>query len=257
MARRLVRQIPCVRDRAREGTRRHGEPSRCRDRLRSAEDQSAARRDARTHRRDRWPFDRPRRREGDHKRKARRARSRRRHCGLRDGDRPPALDHPMIDAEMRALSVRVLDACRARKWMVATAESCTGGLVAGALTEIAGSSDVVDRGFVTYSNAAKMAMLGVPEATLRQHGAVSRQTAQAMASGAMARAEVDLTVAITGIAGPGGGTAEKPVGLVHFAVATKDGGLTHREKRYGDIGRSEVRRASVIEALNMLLEFAA
>jgi nicotinamide-nucleotide amidase len=162
----------------------------------------------------------------------------------------------MINAEMRALAVRVLDACRARKWMVATAESCTGGLVAGALTEIAGSSDVVDRAFITYSNAAKMAMLGVPETTLCQHGAVSRQTALAMASGALARADLDLTVAITGIAGPGGGTAEKPVGLVHFAVATKDGGLTHREKRYGDIGRSEVRRLSVIEALTMLLEQA-
>jgi nicotinamide-nucleotide amidase len=162
----------------------------------------------------------------------------------------------VIDAETRALSVRVLDACRARKWMLATAESCTGGLVAGALTEIAGSSDVVDRGFVTYSDAAKMAMLGVPEATLRQYGAVSRQTALAMASGALARAEVDLTVAITGVAGPGGGSAEKPVGLVHVATATKDGGLAHREKRYGEIGRAEVRRLSVIEALTMLLELA-
>ena len=162
----------------------------------------------------------------------------------------------MIDTETRALSVRVLDACRARKWMVATAESCTGGLVAGALTEIAGSSNVVDRGFVTYSNAAKMAMLGVPEPTLRQHGAVSRQTALAMASGALARADVHLTIAITGIAGPGGGSSEKPVGLVHLAVATRDGGLIHREKRYGDIGRSEIRRLSVIEALSMLLEQA-
>jgi nicotinamide-nucleotide amidase len=151
----------------------------------------------------------------------------------------------------------VLDACRARKWTLATAESCTGGLVAGALTEIAGSSDVVDRGFVTYSDAAKIAMLGVPEATLRQYGAVSRQTALAMASGALARADVDLAVAITGIAGPGGGSAEKPVGLVHFATATKDGGLAHREKRYGEIGRAEVRRLSVIEALTMLLELAA
>jgi nicotinamide-nucleotide amidase len=163
----------------------------------------------------------------------------------------------MIDAETRALSERVLDACRARKWMVATAESCTGGLVAGALTEIAGSSDVVDRGFVTYSNAAKMAMLGVSQATLRQHGAVSRQTALAMASGALARADVHLTVSITGIAGPGGGTTEKPVGLVHFAVATRDGGLVHCEKRYGDIGRCEVRRLSVVEALSMLLEQAS
>jgi len=162
----------------------------------------------------------------------------------------------MIDAETRALATRVLDACRARKWMIATAESCTGGLVAGALTEIAGSSDVVDRGFVTYSNAAKMAMLGVPEATLRQYGAVSRQTALAMASGALARADVHLTVSITGVAGPGGGTPEKPVGLVHFATATKDGGLVHREKRYGNIGRSEVRRLSVLEALTMLLDQA-
>jgi nicotinamide-nucleotide amidase len=162
----------------------------------------------------------------------------------------------MIDAETRALAMRVLDSCRDRKWIVATAESCTGGLVASALTEIAGSSDVVDRGFVTYSNAAKMQMLGVPEATLRQFGAVSRQTAQAMASGALARGNVDLTVAITGVAGPGGGSVEKPVGLVHFATATKDGGLVHREKRYGDIGRSEVRRLSVIEALTMLLEQA-
>jgi nicotinamide-nucleotide amidase len=162
----------------------------------------------------------------------------------------------VIDAETRALAERVLDACRARKWMLATAESCTGGLVAGTLTEIAGSSDVVDRGFVTYSDAAKMAMLGVPEATLRQYGAVSRQTALAMASGALARADVDLTVAITGIAGPGGGSPGKPVGLVHFATATKDGGLAHREKRYGEIGRAEVRRLSVIEALVMLLELA-
>jgi nicotinamide-nucleotide amidase len=162
----------------------------------------------------------------------------------------------VIDAQTQALSIRVLEACRARKWTLATAESCTGGLVAGALTEIAGSSDVVDRGFVTYSNPAKMAMLGVPEATLAAHGAVSRPTAEAMAQGALARAGVDLTVSITGIAGPGGGSADKPVGLVHFAAATRDR-LIHREKRYGDIGRSEVRRLSVIEALSMLLELAA
>ena len=161
----------------------------------------------------------------------------------------------MIDAEMRALAVRVLDACRARGWTVATAESCTGGLVAGALTEIAGSSDVVDRGFVTYSNAAKMAMLGVPETTLNLYGAVSRQTAEAMAQGALERSGVDLTVAITGVAGPGGGSAAKPVGLVHFAAASR-GRLNHRERRYGDIGRSEVRRLSVLEALDMLLEMA-
>ena len=163
----------------------------------------------------------------------------------------------MIDAGIRDLAERVLAACRARKWTVATAESCTGGLVAGALTEIAGSSDVVDRGFVTYSNAAKMELLGVPQATLTAHGAVSRETAQAMATGALARAPVHLTVAITGIAGPGGGSAEKPVGLVHFAAAAKDGRVIQREKRYGEIGRGPVRHASVIEALNLLLELAA
>lgn len=162
----------------------------------------------------------------------------------------------MIDAQTHSLAEQVLAAARARQWTVATAESCTGGLVAGALTEIAGSSDVVDRGFVTYSNAAKMALLGVPEATLAAHGAVSRQTAEAMASGALARAGTNLTVAITGVAGPGGGSPEKPVGLVQFAAAAKDGRLIHREKRYGDVGRSEVRRLSVIEALGMLLELA-
>jgi nicotinamide-nucleotide amidase len=162
----------------------------------------------------------------------------------------------VIDAQTRALAEQVLIAARARKWTIATAESCTGGLVAGALTEIAGSSDVVDRGFVTYSNAAKMALLGVPEATLAAHGAVSRQTAEAMARGALERAGADLTVAITGIAGPGGGSPEKPVGLVHFAAAAQDERLIDREKRYGDIGRSEVRRLSVLEALNMLLELA-
>ena len=163
----------------------------------------------------------------------------------------------MIDTETRALAERVLEACRARRWMIATAESCTGGLVAGALTEIAGSSDVVDRGYVTYSNGAKMTMLGVPEGTLQKFGAVSRQTAEAMAQGALARSSVNATVAITGIAGPGGGSAEKPVGLVHFAAAARDGRLVHREKRYGDIGRSEIRRLSVIEALGLLLELAA
>lgn len=162
----------------------------------------------------------------------------------------------MIDADVRALAVRVLDACRARGWTVATAESCTGGLVAGALTEIAGSSAVVDRGFVTYSNEAKAEMLGVPEATLAEYGAVSRPVAEAMAKGAISRSSVDLVVAITGVAGPGGGSPEKPVGLVHFAAAARDGRLIHREKRYGDVGRSEIRRASVIEALNMLLALA-
>jgi len=164
----------------------------------------------------------------------------------------------VIDAETRALAERVLNTCRARGWRLATAESCTGGLVAGALTEIAGSSDVIDRGFVTYSNAAKMAMLGVPEDTLEKFGAVSRQTAEAMANGALERAGVDLAVSITGIAGPGGGSATKPVGLVYFTAAVRNSQARIELKMlYGDIGRSEVRRRSVLDALNMLLELAA
>ena len=158
----------------------------------------------------------------------------------------------MIDDAIRHAAARVLDACRTHGLKVATAESCTGGLVAGALTEIPGSSDVLDRGFVTYSNAAKQAMLGVPASILERHGAVSRETADAMAAGALMMSNADLAVAITGIAGPGGGSAEKPVGLVHFAAAARDGLRLHREKRYGDVGRSAVRRAAVAEALTLL-----
>jgi nicotinamide-nucleotide amidase len=139
---------------------------------------------------------------------------------------------------------------------VATAESCTGGLVAGALTDIPGSSDVIDRGFVTYSNEAKRAMLGVKPTTLATFGAVSKETATAMAIGALEKAGVDLAVAITGIAGPGGATPGKPVGLVHFAVAARDGRIVHRETRFGAIGRSAVRQRSVVEALRMLMELA-
>jgi nicotinamide-nucleotide amidase len=154
-------------------------------------------------------------------------------------------------------ATRVLDACRARRLKLASAESCTGGLVAAALTEIPGSSDVFDRGFVTYSNAAKQSMLGVAAVTLERHGAVSRETAEAMAEGALAASQADLAVAVTGIAGPGGGGPDKPVGLVHFAAATRDGERLHREKRYGDIGRSKVRKAAVAEALAMLELLAA
>jgi nicotinamide-nucleotide amidase len=160
------------------------------------------------------------------------------------------LDH--TEAAARGL----IELCRARHLTVATAESCTGGLVAGAITAIAGSSEVLDRGFVTYSNAAKEAMLGVPAATLTAYGAVSRETAEAMAQGALARAPVDLAVAITGIAGPGGGSAEKPVGLVHFAAAARDGRISHREQRFGDIGRADIRRQSVLVALALLAELA-
>ncbi len=150
----------------------------------------------------------------------------------------------------------VLDACRTRGLKVATAESCTGGLVAGALTDIAGSSDVVDRGFVAYSNEAKEQMLGVHSETLRDAGAVSRETAQEMARGAIAHSDAHIAVAITGIAGPGGGSAEKPVGLVHFAAASRAGALVHTEMRYGDIGRGAVREKSVLQALVMLKAMA-
>jgi nicotinamide-nucleotide amidase len=150
----------------------------------------------------------------------------------------------------------LLDICRRKGLTIATAESCTGGLIAAILTEIPGSSDVVDRGFVTYRNAAKQAMLGVPAATIEAFGAVSRETAEAMAKGALTHSPADLAVSVTGIAGPGGGSAAKPVGLVHFAAATKSGTLIHREKRFGDIGRSQVRSASVVEALAMLRELA-
>jgi len=163
----------------------------------------------------------------------------------------------MSDPETQRAAAAVLETCKAKRLMIATAESCTGGLVAGALTDIAGSSAVVERGFVTYTNEAKQQMLGVPADTLERHGAVSRETAQAMASGVLAHAPADLAVAVTGIAGPGGGTESKPVGLVHFAAATRAGSLIHREQRYGDLGRAEVRRRSVLEALAMLSELAA
>ena len=158
--------------------------------------------------------------------------------------------------ELRAAATAVLEACRARGLKVATAESCTGGLVAGALTDIAGSSDVVDRGFVTYSNEAKQQMLGVPSAMLRDFGAVSRQTAEAMARGALGKADADIVVAITGIAGPGGGSADKPVGLVHFAAASRSGALAHHEMRYGDIGRAKCGRNRCLQALAMLRALA-
>lgn len=160
----------------------------------------------------------------------------------------------MADRETEAAATALLDLCKARKLMVATAESCTGGLVAGALTDIAGSSAVVDRGFVTYTNEAKQQMLGVQAETLNRFGAVSRETAEAMARGALGHANAEIVVSITGIAGPGGGSADKPVGLVHFAAASRGGRLIHRERRFGDIGRAEVRRLSVLEALAMLTE---
>ena len=156
----------------------------------------------------------------------------------------------------RAAAKHVLDLARARGLTIATAESCTGGLVAAALTDVAGSSDVVDRGFVTYSNAAKEAMLGVPSATLKRHGAVSAETAAAMAAGALQNSPADLAVAITGIAGPGGGSKEKPIGLVYFAAANRNGRRLACARRYGKIGRSRVRARSVAQALALLKTLA-
>jgi nicotinamide-nucleotide amidase len=158
----------------------------------------------------------------------------------------------MIDEDLRRTTKRVLDLCRAHGLVIATAESCTGGLVAAALTEIAGSSDVVDCGFVTYSNAAKQKMLGVPASTLTRHGAVSAATAAAMATGALKNSRADLSVAITGIAGPGGGSKQKPVGLVYFAAASRGGQRVARSRRFGKIGRRSVRLRSVAEALTLL-----
>ena len=158
----------------------------------------------------------------------------------------------MIDDELRETATRVLDLFRARGLRITTAESCTGGLVAATLTEIAGSSDVLDCGFVTYSNSAKEAMLGVPAATLTRYGAVSRETAAAMAKGALVNSQADLAVAVTGIAGPGGGSARKPVGLVYFAAAGREGSHLARRRRFGKIGRSRVRLRSVAEALALL-----
>ena len=150
---------------------------------------------------------------------------------------------------------RLLSLCRTRGVRVATAESCTGGLIAACLTEIAGSSDVVDRGFVTYSNEAKRDLLGVPEELLMRVGAVSEEVARAMAAGALARSNATLAVAVTGIAGPGGGTATKPVGLVHHACATPGGAVLHRRVVYeGD--RGAVRLATVATALDMMIEGA-
>lgn len=160
----------------------------------------------------------------------------------------------MIDQETKAAALRAFEQCRNRGFTLATAESCTGGLVAAAITDIPGSSDVFDRGFVTYSNEAKKKLLGVSDDVLSQYGAVSKETAKAMALGALNAAQTSLAVSITGIAGPGGGSPEKPVGLVHLACASREGIFHVRECRFGDIGRNEVRRRAVIAALALIDE---
>lgn len=157
----------------------------------------------------------------------------------------------MFRAETLSLAQSVIEACRARRWRVATAESCTGGLVAAALTAIAGSSDVVERGFVTYSNEAKSELLGIPSELIAAHGAVSAETAAAMALGAVARAPVDLAISVIGIAGPGGATATKPVGLVLYGLARR-GGTCRTERRVFSGDRASVRQAALEVALELL-----
>lgn len=158
----------------------------------------------------------------------------------------------MFDDDLLKHAETTLAAARARGLKIAVAESCTGGLLAGVFTEIAGSSDVFERGFVTYSNQAKTEMLGVPAALIEQAGAVSEQVALAMAEGALAHSPADLVVSITGIAGPTGGTPEKPVGLVHFAVGRRGGAIRHAVHMFGELGRDSIRLAAARQALVLL-----
>jgi nicotinamide-nucleotide amidase len=145
----------------------------------------------------------------------------------------------------------VLAEARERGLRIATAESCTGGLIAALLTEIPGSSDVLERGFVVYSNHAKSDLLGIPADLIAEQGAVSEAVARAMAGGALAHSDAQLAMAVTGIAGPGGDTALKPVGLVHIAAARKGGSTLHEAHRFGEIGRAEIRLRSIEAALTL------
>ena len=158
----------------------------------------------------------------------------------------------MLDDALLVRAEALVTAYAAAGLRVATAESCTGGLVASVLTAVPGSAAVVERGFVTYSNEAKAEAIGVAADLIAAHGAVSEPVARAMAEGALARSRADVAVAITGIAGPGGGSELKPVGLVHFGLAARGRPVLHRERRYGDPGRAEIRRLAVAEALDLL-----
>jgi nicotinamide-nucleotide amidase len=161
---------------------------------------------------------------------------------------------PMFPNDFEAKAAALVALYTERRLTIATAESCTGGLVAGLITQVPGSSAVLDRGFVTYSNAAKVDCLGVHPLLIDTWGAVSAQTARAMAMGALAHAETDVAVSITGIAGPGGGSPDKPVGLVYLCCAHRDGRSVAAEKRYGDLGREGIRLASVATAIELLFE---
>ena len=159
----------------------------------------------------------------------------------------------LYSQDMLDLARDFLSAMRAKGWKFTSAESCTGGLIAGLLTEIAGSSDVVDRGFVTYSNEAKTALVNVPPDMIAAYGAVSEEVVRAMAEGALRNSLADVSVAVSGVAGPGGGTADKPVGRVHIAASSKTNRL-HKRMDYGDLGRSEIRRRTVVDALTLAQE---
>lgn len=159
----------------------------------------------------------------------------------------------MFSQDIAHLAQQIVATASARGLMLATAESCTGGLVSAAITAIPGSSAVLDRGFVTYSNEAKVEMLGVSLESLSVHGAVSQAVAVAMAEGAVTNSRATVSVSVTGVAGPGGGSVDKPVGLVHFAASGAKG-VIHRVERFGDLGRDGIRQASVRVALEMLAD---
>ena len=162
----------------------------------------------------------------------------------------------MFSEPFKSRAVALIDSCRAARLTIATAESCTGGLLAALITAIPGSSDVFERGFVTYSNAAKIESLGVTPQILERYGAVSAEAARAMAAGALTHSLASMALSITGIAGPGGGSSEKPVGLVHFGLARRGGAIIAVEKRFGELGRDEVRSAAIATAIDLLLEAA-
>jgi nicotinamide-nucleotide amidase len=165
---------------------------------------------------------------------------------------PRDREAPVFPTDLHDDARKLLQELRAAALQLATAESCTGGLLAALLTEIPGSSDVLDRGFVTYSNDAKIECLGVHPELIERHGAVSAEVARAMAEGALVHSNADLTVAVTGVAGPGGGTAKKPVGLVHLAAAATGRPTLHRALSLGDIGRAEIRIASLRAAIELV-----
>lgn len=159
----------------------------------------------------------------------------------------------MFANELMKQTEKLIGICAEQKLKLSVAESCTGGLIGACLTAVAGASEVFDRGFVTYSNHAKRDMLGISETVLRAHGAVSEETVRAMAEGALKLSGSDLSVAVTGIAGPGGGGKDRPVGLVHFATTRKDSVTLHHVERFGDLGRHEVRMRTVETALMLLM----